>query len=134
MPVVKKDLPPDRNFGLTMAAAAIVLAILLGRSGRMVPAALLAGLAAVLAVLAILKPGLLASLNRGWMMLGKAIGRVVSPIVLAILFFGLLTPMALLMRAFGRDELRLRRPQDAETYWRLREPLGPEPASFRRQF
>ena len=134
MPVVKKDLPPDRNFGLTMAAAAIVLAILLGRSGRMVPAALLAGLAAVLAVLAILKPGLLASLNRGWMMLGKAIGRVVSPIVLAILFFGLLTPMALLMRAFGRDELRLRRAQDAETYWRHREPLGPEPASFRRQF
>ena len=134
MPLGNKDLPPDRNFGLTMAAAAIVLAVLLGRSGRMVPAALLAGLAAVLAVLAILKPGLLASLNRGWMMLGKAIGRVVSPIVLAILFFGLLTPMALLMRAFGRDELRLRRAQDAATYWRLREPPGPEPASFRRQF
>jgi len=81
-----------------------------------------------------LKPDLLAPFNQAWALLGAAINRIVSPIVLAILFFALFTPLALLLRAFGRDELRLRGAPGKASYWRLREPPGPEPASFRRQF
>lgn len=130
----KKKLPPDRNFGLVMACAGLVTAILFARSDRPI-AAVVAGLfAAAVALAALAKPRLLAPLNRGWMSLGNSASRVVSPIVLGILFFGLFTPVALLLRLLGRDELRLRRQPGATSYWRLRDPPGPDSASFRRQF
>jgi hypothetical protein len=134
MSLGKNELPSNRTFGLFMAGAAGALALLLSFSDRLLGAALAALLATLTAFAAWLKPDLLAPFNQAWALLGAAINRIVSPIVLAILFFALFTPLALLLRAFGRDELRLRGAPGKATYWRLREPPGPEPASFRRQF
>jgi hypothetical protein len=134
MSLGKNELPSNRTFGLFMAGAGGALALLLGFSDRLLGAALAALLATLTAFAAWLKPDLLAPFNQAWALLGAAINRIVSPIVLAILFFALFTPLALLLRAFGRDELRLRGAPGKATYWRLREPPGPEPASFRRQF
>ena len=55
-------------------------------------------------------------------------------IVLAIMFYLVVTPMGLLMRAFTKDNLRLRRDPAAGTYWIKREPPGPRPDSMPRQF
>lgn len=54
--------------------------------------------------------------------------------MLGVLFLGLFTPLALVQRLAGRDELRLRRAPAGASYWRLRTPPGPDPASFTRQF
>lgn len=130
----KTELPSDRVFGLFGTAVAAAFGAFYVLEGRFSAAAAI-GLVAVFAGAAtLLRPRLLRPLNKAWMMLGLALARVVSPIVLGILFFGLFTPLALLLRMSGRDELRLRRPPAAETYWRLREPPGPGRASFRRQF
>ena len=76
---------------------------------------------------------LLGPLNKAWFLLGIGLGKVVSPIVLGIIFFGLITPIALLAKLAGRDELKLKRPKTS-TYWA--EPVGSnsEADSFKNQF
>jgi hypothetical protein len=75
---------------------------------------------------------LLRPLNKGWMMLGLILGMIVSPIVLGVLFFLLLTPVSFVIRLWGRDELKLKR-QRSESFWRTREQdLSTD--AFKRQF
>lgn len=87
----------------------------------------------VVGLFALFIPRLLAPFNEAWFLLGELLGRVASPIVLGVIFFGLLTPVGLITRLFGRDELHLRcRP--VNSYWRVRAPLGPDAVSFKNQF
>ncbi len=72
-------------------------------------------------------PGRLEPVRRGWMKLGEAIGRVTTPVMLAIVYYVVLTPTAILRRAFAR-----RRPP-AESYWQPRAPL-PDKSRLERQF
>ena len=76
----------------------------------------------------------LAPLNRLWTKLGIFLYKVVSPLVLALLFYGTVTPIALLMRMLGKDLLRQRRDPNAASYWIERIPAGPAPESMRDQF
>ncbi len=73
-------------------------------------------------------------LNWLWYQLGQLLGKVVSPIVLGSIFFLLLTPVSLVTRMFGRDELRLTKSKGQQSYWIERSPPGPEPTSFKNQF
>ena len=60
--------------------------------------------------------------------------RIVSPLVLGALFYLSVVPTGLVMRALGKDPLRLRFDRNAQTYWIAREPTGPAPESLRNQF
>ena len=71
-------------------------------------------------------------LNKLWMRFGLLLGMIVSPIVLGIIFFGLFTPIAILMRLSGRDELRLKFAQKASHWISREEPIKSE--SFKHQF
>ena len=86
------------------------------------------------AVVTMAAPALLTIPNRLWLRFGLLLHRVISPIVLAIMFYLVVTPMGLLMRVFAKDSLRLRRDDGAESYWIKREPPGPQPDSLPRQF
>ena len=59
---------------------------------------------------------ILLPLNKLWMRFGLLLGIIISPIVLGIIFFGLITPYGLIMRLFRRDELRLHK-RTIETNW-----------------
>ena len=59
---------------------------------------------------------------------------LVVPIVMRLLFFGVITPIGVAMRLTGRDPLRRRHDPSASSYWILRRPPGPSPVSMRRQF
>ena len=85
-------------------------------------------------MIALVRPALLARLNRLWTMLGIILGKVVSPAVLGILFYGVLTPLGALLRLTGKDPLRLKREPGARSYWIPREPPGPPPDSMTNQF
>jgi hypothetical protein len=82
---------------------------------------------------ALAAPRALRPLNKAWFWLGQLLGKVVSPIVLGIIFYGLLTPVAVAGRLLGRDELRLKR-RPVSSYWVERQPPGPESDSFNHQF
>lgn len=128
---VAHDLPPlpsERSTGLVLAAAAAVAAVLLRPS---VPLVASAGLvAATLAGLAIFAPSRLAALNRAWFGLALVLNRVMSPVIMLILFALLIVPAGLLMQLL-RDPLSHRRAPLAATYWR---PRGPAAGTMRDQF
>lgn len=90
--------------------------------------------AAAFALVALFVPASLGPLNRLWTRFGLLLHRIVSPVVLGIMFFLVVTPIGLLMRAFGKDPLRLRFEADARSYWIERTPPGPPPQSFTDQF
>ncbi len=123
----------DRTFGLVFAAASVLVALApLKRHGHVRLWAL--GLALVFLVVALVRPSLLRVFNRLWTKLGQLMGRIVNPIVMAILFFTVFTPVAYLMRLFGKDPLRLKHDSLAGSYWIPRLPPGPSPDSMPRQF
>jgi hypothetical protein len=88
----------------------------------------------VFALIALLHPVLLAPLNRLWMKLGVLLGKVVSPVALAVVFYSVLTPVAIMIRVTGKDPLRLKLDPAADSYWIPRKPPGPPPDSMRNQF
>ncbi len=105
------------HFGVFMLLAFGALAAL-ARWGLERPSLGLAlGLAGAAFFLASLHPPLGRRAWQLWMGLGLAIGAVVSPIVLGLIFFLIFTPLALLFRALGRDPLRRRLEPEASTYW-----------------
>ena len=93
---------------------------------------MLAGL--MLALAGEFAPFLLLPLNRLWMALGHLLGRIVSPIVMGLIFFGVVTPIAMLARWRGVDPMKRRFDPQASTYWIERQPPGPDPATMERQW
>jgi len=123
----------NRSFGLVLAGFFGILALLAWHSGR--PSApWLFGVAAVLAAFAMLFPRALAWPKWLWLKLGHGLHTVMSPVIVAVMFFGVITPMAALMRLTGHDPMRRRRDPAANSYWIAREPPGPAPDSMRNQF
>lgn len=60
---------------------------------------------------------LLGPFNRVWRRFGLALSRVVNPVVLAILLFGVLMPTSVILRLAGKDPLRLRIDKNVASYW-----------------
>jgi phosphatidylserine synthase len=90
--------------------------------------------AALFAAAAMVAPALLRPFNRLWFVIGLALHKVVSPLVMALLFYLTVTPVALLMRLAGKDPLRLKFDRRAKSYWIERRPPGPAPETMRHQF
>src|SRR5262245_60467231 len=124
----------DQSFGLLFAAVFALLAAYLGWHGYVWWMAPLM-LAPVFSVLALMRPLVLAPLNRVWTKAGLLLGAVVAPIVMAVIYFIVVTPTAILARLAGKDFLRLRREPTAATYWLSRGNQDCEPVErLRDQF
>ena len=126
----------DKSFGLTVGGilAAIALARWwwVGSLSWLMTAFLIVGVALV--ALALIRPGLLAPLNRLWTKLGLLMFHVVNPVVMLLLFIVTIVPAGLIMRAVGHDPMRRRFDPQARSYWIERDPPGPPPDSLRNQF
>jgi hypothetical protein len=123
----------DRSFGLVFACVFLIIAawpLFQGAPPRWWAIAV----SAIFSAFALVKPGALAPLNRLWTKLGVLLGRVVAPVALAILFYLVLTPIGVVMRLTGKDNLHLKRDPTAKSYWVLRQPPGPPPDSMTNQF
>jgi hypothetical protein len=123
----------DRSFGIVFAVVFGVIGLLplaFGGGARLWSL----GVGAAFLLVALAMPSILAPLNRLWLRFGLLLHRIVSPLVLGIMFFLVITPMGLVMRAFGKDLLRLRFDKAAPSYWIARTPPGPPPDSLTEQF
>lgn len=129
---VAPSLPTERRFGLTFTIALSILGLyaVLEHWSWIAYGACFMGSAAA-GLLTSTAPQALAPLNKAWFRLGMWLGKIVSPIVLGIIFFGILTPVAVITRLFGRDELHLRN-RAVESYWRA--PPRTAGHSFKNQF
>ena len=133
MKLSEVQLPSNRKFGIFFTFVFVATATYFFWEGSTQVSVILGVLAAVFALVTIIKSELLLPLNKLWMSLGLLLGVIISPIVLGVLFFFLFTPIAFLMRLLGRDELRLKK-FEAKSYWKSREPSGPNGDSFKHQF
>ena len=106
----------DRGFGLTLAAAGLAVGLAPLRDGRSARLPFVAA-AAALGVIALVSPRVLRPFAVAWFHLGLLLHRVTGPIVLALVYFLVLTPTAIVLRLAGRDPLRLRRDPKAASYW-----------------
>ena len=88
--------------------------------------------ASIFLLVTLIKSDALLPLNKLWMRFGLLLGMIVSPIVLGIIFFTLFTPIAMLMRLSGRDELRLKFSNKLSHWITRSEPIKSE--SFKHQF
>ena len=79
-------------------------------------------------------PSALRPLNWLWFNFGLLLHSVVNPIVMGLLFYATVWPTGIVMRALGKDLLRLRREPEGTSYWIPRQPPGPEPTTMKDQF
>ena len=126
------DVGSDRGFGFVFAAVFAVISLWPLTGGGAVRIWALA-MAALFLGAALVRPNVLRPLNRLWFRFGLLLGRIVSPIVMAVVFLVAITPTALIMRAFGKDVLHLKFDKDAESYWIRRADDGPM-GSMKDQF
>jgi hypothetical protein len=127
---LSEDEASDRSFGFLVGGAFLLLGLVSTiRHGR--ARLWMVVLGGVLLLLALALPRSLREIKRGWLFFGFLLGLVVSPIVLGILFYGVITPFGWLLRLFGHDSLRLRPNPGLPSYWRER--TGP-PSAMTDQF
>jgi Saxitoxin biosynthesis operon protein SxtJ len=126
----------DRAFGLTVGGILVALGALklLLAAALSIASATMLAVGAALLLLAIAAPALLALPHRLWLRLGAAIAAVVNPVILAILFAVVVTPLAWVMRLLGKRPLRLAREPGAASYWIVPEGSAERSSSMRRQF
>ena len=123
----------ERGFGIVFAVVFVIIGLWpLWDGGPMRFWALIvagAFLAAGLFAPAILRP-----LNQLWFLFGMALHKVVNPLVMGLLFYLTVTPIALIMRLVGKDPLNRRFDVESKSYWVERDPGDPAPETMPRQF
>lgn len=131
--IASPETSSDRSFGLVFAAFFLAVALLpLLRKHDLRLWAL--ELASVFLILALVAPKLLEPLNRLWTRFGMLLHKIVSPVALSVLYYGVVMPTGLLMQLVGKNPLRLRLDKSANSYWIERRPPSPAPDSLKFPF
>ena len=82
-------------------------------------------------ILGLLNAKILSPFNSIWIKFGELLGKIIAPIVMAIIYFIILTPISLIVRLFGKDLLGLKFTKQIKTYWiKRKKDIG----SMKKQF
>ena len=127
-----EDQKTLRSFGLLVGGVFSVIGmwplVLHGKEPRLWALAL----GILLILFGVAYPRALTHVYRAWMKIGHVLGWINTRIILGVIFFGLFTPMGLVMRMFGKDSMRRALIQGTDTYRVLRSPRSP--VHLKRQF
>ena len=123
----------DRTFGLVFASFFLLLGVWPLVHRRPIRTWAL-GVAAALLVLSLVRPHVLAPLNRAWFRLRLRPQGIVSPVILDVLFLFVVTPIGFLMRLAGKNPLRLGFDPGTSSYRVERRPPRPASNRMRHQF
>lgn len=124
----------DRIFGIAFTLAFSVIGMLPVAFGHS-PRWWALGIAAALLAVAVVWPALLRPIHRVWFWVARLLSRfIIAPVMMAALFYGVVTPTGLIMRMLGKDSLQRRYDRGVRSYWIHREPAGPAPETMQNQF
>ena len=125
-----KSKSSNRSFGLLFFIVFLILGFWPLKSGESLNFYFFA-ISLIFLILGLINSKLLSPLNKFWIKLGVILGNIIAPIVMALVYFVILTPVSLIVRLFGKDLLALRFLKKKETYWITRKKtLG----SMKKQF
>ncbi len=126
-------LPSNRSFGLLITIILFFISIYCLYLNVFIYFYFFCFFSFLFAIITYFSPNILLPLNKLWMRFGFIIGRLVNPIILSLLFFGIFTPIGYLTRIFGRDELNIIYKSE-KTYWKYKKDKPKEHDSFNHQF
>ena len=123
-------LGSNRSFGLVFFIVFVLIAIYpLINQGELRIWSLI--IALFFLVLGLFNSKILTPLNKLWFRFGLFLGKIISPIIMGVIFFLVVTPIGLLMRFFGKDVLNLKLNKKKSSYWI--EKVGPK-SKMKNQF
>jgi len=112
----KIKISSNRSFGLVFFVVFLIIALWPLKSGEEFRLWSLV-LSIIFFILGILNSQLLTPLNKLWFKFGMFLGSIVSPIVMGIVYFIVVTPIGIFMRLLGKDLLKTSKAKNASTYW-----------------
>lgn len=129
------DIPmgSDRSFGIVFGVVFLVVSLFPLIGGEL-PRLWALAISVLFFLIALMRPSLLRNLNRCWFYFGLFLQRLTNPIILGLIFFAVITPIAIFMRLSGKQFLKRKFELDSESYWQERAPAGPDPNTMTRQF
>tara|TARA_B100000700_G_scaffold313813_1_gene399407 strand:- start:571 stop:963 length:393 start_codon:yes stop_codon:yes gene_type:complete len=125
----KINLPSNRNFGIVFFIVFFVIALwpMLNQNEIRLWSLFFA---IIFLILGLVNSNLLTPLNKAWFKFGITLGKFVSPLVMGIIFFLVITPTGILLKLFGKDILNLKK-NDNKSYWIKKEKIN---SSMKKQF
>jgi len=125
-------LPSNHKFGFFFSIIFLLASLYSYYIDSEIMAYVLGALCGTFLVITIINAKILLPLNKLWMKFGVLLGIIISPIIMGVIFFGIFTPIAIIMRLAGRDELHLRF-KKKKTHWINRKNLN-KFDTFKNQF
>jgi len=111
----KMDIGSNKSFGLVFSAFFLIISLFpLFENGNIKIWAII--LAIIFLILGLLNSSILSPLNKIWFKFGILLGSFVSPIIMGIVFFAIVTPTSLIMKMLGKNLLGLKR-NNKKSYW-----------------
>ena len=131
---IKSETSDLKKFGLLIGAILFLgsLYLLWKQQHNYAVAGFILGV--VFAALAFVRPVVLKPLQRAWMAMAVVMGFVMSRIIVAVIFYGMVTPIGLAGRLAGKKFLELKIDKAAASYWIGRDQAKTEKSAYERQF
>ena len=125
-----KSQSSNKSFGLLFFIVFLILGLWPLKNGESLNFYFIT-VAAIFLLLGLINSKLLSPLNKLWIKFGELLGIIIAPLVMALVYFVILTPVSLIVRIFGKDLLGLKFLKEKETYWiKRKKNLG----SMKKQF
>ena len=126
----KTKVPSNRSFGLVFFVVFLIIALWpLKYEGDIRWWSL--ALSTIFFILGVLNSKLLTPLNKLWLKFGIFLGAFVSPIVMGIVYYLVVTPIGVFMRFLGKDLLKMSKVKNTSTYWIKRDK---QHSTMKKQF
>ena len=131
----KIELPSNKKFGYFFSLIFLILALYLYyiKSNFFYTFIPITTLSLIIFLIASFKEEKLHMLNLIWFKFGISLGKIITPILLSFIFFIIITPIAIVAKIFGRDELNLKYNQE-KSYFQNRKNKSIKPSTFKNQF
>ena len=125
-----KSQSSNKSFGLLFFVVFLILGLWPLKNGENLNFYFITA-SIIFLILGLINSKLLSPLNKSWIKLGEILGIIIAPIVMALVYFVILTPVSLIVRMFGKDLLNLKFLKEKDTYWiKRKKSLG----SMKKQF
>ena len=125
-----KSQSSNKSFGLLFFVVFLILGLWPLKNGESLNFYFITA-SVVFLILGLLNSKFLSPLNKSWIKLGEILGIIIAPIVMALVFFVILTPVSIIVRVFGKDLLGLKFLKEKDTYWIKRKKIL---GSMKKQF
>jgi hypothetical protein len=126
-------LPSNKDFGILFTSIFFFITIYFLIQEKPLLFYIFTSLFSIFLIVTIFRPSLLKPLNKLWMMFGYLMGRIMNPLIMGVIFFLMITPIAIVTRFFKRDELVIKK-KDRRSMWNTRLENQIKPESFNNQF